>query len=120
MEFPIQTLPTGNVNRNIGDTVYVQQNPDWTGFNHPQDIIIGNEPFVYVADTYNNRIVMLDIGGRILGYSQTIKNPVAIAEDKRLQLIVCAEFDTRFSVRAGNQQQYTVIPAGIFKPSPPI
>jgi len=104
VEFPIQTLPTGDVNKNIGDTVYVQQNPDWTGFNHPQDIIIGNEPFVYVADTYNNRIVMLDIGGRVLGYSQTIKNPVAIAEDKRLQLIVCAEFDTLLT---GNTQPTT-------------
>jgi len=103
-EFPIQSLRTGQVSRTIGDTVYVAQNPDWTGFNHPQDIIVGNEPFVYVADTYNNRIVMLDLGGRLLGYSQTIKNPVAIAEDKRLQLIVCAEFDT---LLAGHSQPTT-------------
>jgi hypothetical protein len=76
------------------DTSYVQMKPDWTGFNGPQAVIIGNEPFVYVADTYNDRIVMLDIAGRVLGYSQKIKRPVAIAQDKRLQLLVCAEFDT--------------------------
>lgn len=103
-EFPIQSLPTGTINTTIGDTVYVAQNPEWTGFNHPQDIIIGKEPFVYVADTYNNRIVMLDIGGRVLGYSQSIKNPVAIAQDKRLQLIVCAQFDT---LLAGNSKETT-------------
>jgi DNA-binding beta-propeller fold protein YncE len=37
---------------------------------------------------------MLDLIGRVIGYSQTIKHPVSITEDKRLQLLVCAEFDT--------------------------
>jgi hypothetical protein len=92
--YSVDSLPKGEVNANIGDTVYVQQNPIWTGFNHPQAIIVGNEPFIYVADTDNDRIVMLDLIGRVIGYSQTIKHPVAIAEDKRLQLLVCAQFDT--------------------------
>ena len=92
--FPVASLPQGDVNSNIGDTVYVLQNPVWTGFNHPQAIIVGNEPFVYVADTDNDRIVMLDLIGRVIGYSQTIKHPVSITEDKRLQLVVTAQFDT--------------------------
>lgn len=92
--YPVGSLPTGDVNTTIGDTVYVQQNPVWTGFNHPQAVIVGNEPFIYVADTDNDRIVMLDLIGRVIGYSQTIKHPVSIAEDKRLQLLVCAQFDT--------------------------
>jgi len=92
--FPVDSLPRGDVNTRIGDTVYVQQNPVWTGFNHPQAVIVGNEPFVYVADTDNDRIVMLDLIGRVIGYSQTIKRPVALTEDKRLQLLVCAQFDT--------------------------
>jgi len=92
--FPVDSLPQGDVNTRIGDTVYVQQNPVWTGFNHPQAVLVGNEPFVYVADTDNDRIVMLDLIGRVIGYSQTIRRPVAITQDKRLQLVVCAQFDT--------------------------
>jgi DNA-binding beta-propeller fold protein YncE len=92
--FPVDSLPQGKVNSRIGDTVYVLQNPVWTGFNHPQGIIVGNEPFIYVADTDNDRVVMLDLIGRVIGYSQKIKHPVALTEDKRLQLIVCAQFDT--------------------------
>ncbi len=81
----------------IGDTVYVYQNPEWGGFNRPQAIIIGNEPLVYVADTDNNRIVLLDLGGHVIGYSKYIKHPIGLAQDKRLRLIVCAEFDTTLS-----------------------
>lgn len=77
----------------INDTVYVQQFPIWSGFNKPQDILIGREPFLYVADTDNDRIVMMNVAGEILG-TKTIKKPVALAQDYRLNLIVCAQFDT--------------------------
>jgi len=80
----------GNV---TGDTVYVKINPDWEGFNKPQDIIVGKEPLIYVADTENDRIVMLNVAGQWLG-TKSIKHPVAIAQDYKLNLIVCAEFDT--------------------------
>ncbi len=78
---------------NISDTVYVKQNPDWKGFNKPQDIIVGREPFIYVADTENDRIVMLDISGKMLG-AKSIKHPIALAQDYKLNLYVCAQFDT--------------------------
>jgi len=77
----------------IGDTLYIQQSPIWTGFNRPQDIIIGKETFLYVADTDNDRIVMMNVAGHFLGTHQ-IKKPVAIAQDFQLNLIVCAQFDT--------------------------
>uniref|UniRef100_A0A7V2ZJY5 NHL repeat protein n=1 Tax=Ignavibacterium album TaxID=591197 RepID=A0A7V2ZJY5_9BACT len=87
-------LPTTSGLGNIsGDTVYVQINPAWEGFNNPQDIYIGNEPFIYVADTDNDRIVMMNLAGTILG-TKSIKRPVAIAQDYQLNLIVCSEFDT--------------------------
>ena len=76
-----------------GDTVYVHINPDWGGFNNPQAILIGHEPFIYVCDTDNNRIVMLNTAGTLLG-TLTIKKPIAISQDYRLNLIVCAEYDT--------------------------
>ena len=81
---------TGNI---TGDTLYVELNPVWGGFNNPQDIYLGREPFIYVADTDNNRIVMMNVDGQILG-TLSIKKPIAIAQDYKLNLIVCAEFDT--------------------------
>jgi len=85
-----QTDDPGNI---TGDTIYVKINPDWGDFNHPEDVMIGREPLVYVADTDNNQIVMLNLAGQRLG-TRSIKHPVAIAQDYRLNLIVCAQFDT--------------------------
>jgi len=77
----------------INDTLYIQQTPIWTGFNRPQDIIVGKETFIYVADTDNNRIVMLNSAGHVVG-ERKIKQPIALAQDFQLNLIVCAQFDT--------------------------
>lgn len=90
IEIPVSSGNPGNI---AGDTLYVQLNPPWDGFNNPQAIFIGNEPFVYIADTDNNRVVMLNLAGQVLG-ERTIKRPVAISQDYQLNLIVCAEFDT--------------------------
>lgn len=97
--YPVNSLTSGSTTRVVGDTVYVQQNPNWTGFNYPSAIIVGNEPFVYVADTYNNRIVMLDLTGSVIGVAvdprpNGMRRPIALAEDKKLNLLVCAQFDT--------------------------
>jgi len=77
----------------VSDTTYIQQYPNWevtTGyiFDHPTDILVGNEPFIYVADSANNRIVMLDLAGNIVGNSQPVPGPVAISQDGRLNLII--------------------------------
>ena len=101
-KYNVNSLPQSTTNANISDTMYIQQGIPWGDarfpqsgtLNSPQAVIVGNEPLVYVADTYNNRIVMMDIAGRVIGYSQRIQRPVALAQDKRLQLLVCAEFDT--------------------------
>lgn len=93
-KFDVSQLTSSSGNANItGDTVYVQINPPWEGFNKPEDMIIGREPFVYVADTYNDRIVMMNLNGDLLGI-RTIKRPIALAQDYELNLIVCAEMDT--------------------------
>ena len=75
------------------DTLYIPVNPAWEGFNNPQAILIGKEPFIYICDTDNNRIVMLNTAGTRLG-EISIKKPIAITQDYRLNLIVCAQFDT--------------------------
>ncbi|MFZ1289865.1 MAG: hypothetical protein WAR79_07235 [Melioribacteraceae bacterium] len=86
-------ISDNNNSGNFGDTLYIQQFPNWTGFNNPQDMIVGKDLFIYVADTDNNKIVMLDISGQILG-EKNIKKPIAIAQDYKLNLFVVAEFDT--------------------------
>jgi len=92
-----QEFPTnpggGNNGGNIsGDTVYVQLNPIWKGFNKPEAILLGREPFVYVADTKNDQIVMLDISGQRIGVKE-IQNPTAIAQDHKLNLMVTGDLD---------------------------
>lgn len=88
-----------------GDTLYIQLNPIWTGFNKPQDILIGREPFIYVADTDNDRIVMMRLDGVTLGVFP-IKKPVAITQDYELNIIVCAQFDT---ILSGVTQTYPAV-----------
>ena len=92
-KFDITQFDTDDPGNIEGDTIYIKLNPDWEGFNHPEDIIIGREPLIYVADTDNDQIVMLNLDGQRLS-SKSIKKPVAIAQDYRLNLIVCAQFDT--------------------------
>ena len=105
-KFDLTDIDTGDGNINIGgDTVYIQLKPVWEGFNRPQDIMVGREPFIYVADTDNDRIVMLNLNGDILG-ARTIKRPVALAQDYRLNLIVCAKFDT---VVGGQSQTFSAV-----------
>ncbi len=85
-------VPRGIV---ISDTVYVKEGADWKEaggrrFNAPEDIYIGHDGFVYIADTGNDRIVMMDLAGNYIGEKQ-ILHPVAIAQDRRFNLIVAGE-----------------------------
>lgn len=88
-------LPTAPLERDpVTDTSYVEVTPAWTGFDAPRDVLAGREPFIYVADTGNDRIVMLDLAGRVVGVSGRIARPVALAQDYRFNLLVAAELDT--------------------------
>ena len=93
-KFDINEFDLSDTSGNVtGDTIYVKLSPDWEGFNRPQDIMIGKEPFIYIADTDNDRVVMMNLDGEILG-TRSIKKPVALAQDYELKLIVCAKYDT--------------------------
>jgi len=105
-KFDINDLGEDNGNGNIqGDTLYVQINPEWGSFNKPEDVMVGREPFIYVADTENNRIVLMNLDGQRLGIKE-IKKPVALAQDYRLNLFVCGQFDTLIS---GQTQTYSAV-----------
>ncbi len=86
-QFPLTT--NGNPVTST-DTSYVQQTPIWTGFNAPEDVLLGKEPLVYVADTKNNRIAQLDLSGAEIG-SISITNPRALAQDNNFDILVIAD-----------------------------
>ncbi len=95
----------------ISDTSYLQLRPVWgpeTGYDlsQPRDVLLGNEPLVYIADTGNDRILMLDLAGNILGQSQAIENPVALDQDTKLNLIIVTDSNKiyRINLVAVNHQ----------------
>jgi len=72
---------------------YIQINPPFDqtngySFNKPGDIYYGVDNFLYIADTDNNRIVMMDQGGAIQGVSQFVPTPVRITQNDSLALLV--------------------------------
>jgi hypothetical protein len=80
----------------VSDTTYLQLRPIWnseTGynFNHPKDVLLGREPLVYIADTGNDRITMMDLAGNIIAHSQFINNPVCIAQDSKLNILAVTD-----------------------------
>lgn len=72
------------------DTSYVQLAPSFSGFTEPEDIMIGNDQLLYVADTRGNRVVMLNRAGQVLS-SRTMLHPVSLAQDTRLDLLIGGE-----------------------------
>lgn len=97
-KFDINEADPGDGEGNINDTVYVKLSPDWEGFNKPLDIHIGREPFVYIADSENDRVVMLNLAGQYLGEA-SIPHPTKIIQDYKLNLIVCGQM---FDENSGN------------------
>jgi hypothetical protein len=73
------------------DTAYVEITPPFGGFNRPQDVLIGNDQLLYVADTYNNRVVMFNLAGAEMSERHII-HPRSIAQNYRLDLFVGGEF----------------------------
>src|SRR5260221_1476913 len=75
----------------VGDTAYVEIYPPWGGFESPRAIIVGNDQLIYVADYDKNEIVMLDAGGTVLKRDPTIRHPISIVQNSKLDLYVGAE-----------------------------
>jgi hypothetical protein len=74
------------------DTTYVPITPIWTEagglpFNHPQDIHIGFDGYIYIADTDNDRIVKLDQSGEFIDQYDGVKNPSSVSQDRLFRLL---------------------------------
>ena len=72
------------------DTSYVEITPSFIGFNNPTAILAGRDQLLYVADKNNNRLVQMNEAGIILE-TREILQPIAIAQDLRLDLLVSGE-----------------------------
>ena len=97
------TIPPEEERFDLGEARYVQLNPPLDAahgynFNEPSDIYVGADNIVYVADTKNNCIVMMDVGGAIMGYSQKILHPEAITQNDSLQLLVVNKTNAIFRI----------------------
>lgn len=128
-QLDLSQFPINNPPQKFGDTVYIQQFPDFIGFNEPADIFVGYEPLIYVADKSNNRIAQLDISGALISYSDFILKPKKITQDKNFDLLVIAsKLDTippnildtvdcvyRFKLRNNNGIISGVQPIIVFK-----
>ena len=86
-QYPITTDPNPV---SVNDTNYIQQSPTWNQFNGPEDILIGKEPLIYVADTQNNLIVQLDLSGLQIG-ALPCSHPRALSQDNNFDLLVIAD-----------------------------
>jgi len=87
-KFDLATLPRQD--DAAFDTSYVALDPPFTGFTGPQDILIGNDQLLYVADTRANRVVMMNRAGQFLS-ERIMLHPISIAQDSRLDLLVGGE-----------------------------
>jgi len=88
--YDISSLPPVIDVTSSGDTTYIQKG-EWRGFSNPQAILYGTDQLFYVADTYNDRIVLLDQAGSIRGILNGIRRPRCLAQDNRLDLLIGAE-----------------------------
>lgn len=92
-KYPLPSIPPEGERFTLGVGRYIQINPALDAahgydFDNPSDIYYGADNFIYIADTDNNRIVMMDLGGAIQGYSQPIPHPEAISQNDSLQLMI--------------------------------
>lgn len=88
-------LPTNLPQPSIGttDTTYVPISPAWTEaggilFNQPQDVHVGFDGYIYIADTGNDRIVKLDQAGNFVAQFSGAKRPSTVSQDPLLRLLV--------------------------------
>jgi len=88
-------LPTNIPHGSVGtpDTTYVPVTPVWTiagsiPFKHPQDVHVGFDGYIYIADTGNDRIVKFDPGGNFVAQYEDVKYPRSVSQDQLLRLLV--------------------------------
>jgi hypothetical protein len=87
-------LPTNlsEVDEGTLDTTYVPVGEPWKeanglSFNRPQDIHVGFDGYIYIADTDNDRIVKIDQAGNFIEQYDGVKNPSSVSQDRLFRLL---------------------------------
>jgi DNA-binding beta-propeller fold protein YncE len=99
------TLPTESDGGGFGagDTTYVVLNPLWDSsylgveLDSPNDLVVSRDGYVYVADTGNDRVLVLSKSGAVLGGcfdSLRVQTPRGVDLDSKLNLFIVNETDT--------------------------
>lgn len=80
------------------DTTYVPIEPSrpWVEaggipFNHPQDVHVGFDGYIYIADTDNDRIVKLDLTGNFIDEYGGVKHPNSVSQDRLFRLLATGD-----------------------------
>ncbi|PIS28059.1 MAG: hypothetical protein COT43_07230 [Candidatus Marinimicrobia bacterium CG08_land_8_20_14_0_20_45_22] len=103
-KYPLPIVPDSdsdysNVGKEVYNLVYpIMDSENGYHFSHPADIYFGVDNFIYICDTDNDRIVMMDAGGAIQGYSQTIEHPEAITQNDSLALLIVNKTNQIFKI----------------------
>jgi DNA-binding beta-propeller fold protein YncE len=120
-------LPTNVPHGSVGtpDTTYVPVVPAWTTageipFKHPQDVHVGFDGYIYIADTGNDRIVKLDVGGNFIDQYSGVKSPSGVSQDQLLRLLVTG--GNTIYIKLRDKQTFDSLYAGglVYIPIPPI
>ena len=106
-KLPLPVPRVQNASFGANDTNYVELSPVWNAqnlgyqFSHPEDITIGPDGIIFVADKGNDRVVALSKAGNILtshglGSITGIPHPYGVAIDSKLNLLIANGSDTLY------------------------
>lgn len=89
----------------LSDTTFLQLNPPWDsangyGFSGPGKLIVGNDTYIYVCDTGNDRIVRLDAAGTEYE-SYNVPHPIGITQNEILHLLVVNGTSSVYKIDVG-------------------
>ena len=109
-EFDLSTLP--QLPDSVIDTAYVQLSPPFSGFVGAEGIAVGRDQLLYIADTRNNRVVMLNRAGQFMS-ARSVLHPRSISQDSKLDLLVGGEV-----VAANGDTAGAIFRFHLYSPSP--
>jgi hypothetical protein len=91
-------LPTNlpEIGEGTLDTTYISVGDPWgeangISFDHPQDVHIGFDGYIYIADTGNDRIVKLDQAGNFVSQYDSAQNPTSVSQDRLFRILATGD-----------------------------
>jgi len=78
------------------DTTYLPVGQAWEeanglSFDHPRDVHVGFDGYIYIADTGNDRIIKLDQTGEFIEQYDGVENPRNVSQDRLFRLLATGD-----------------------------